>query len=126
MKAEGHSHSHDSGDEFNDGCTEEDIAYLTNSSHFAVRALCMACRHLFSSLCLHDQIIINGMLSNILQHKPATLEIAMREHLPRQLLRTVLVILRSAKTLPATASNYCGIAINEIEEFLDPTDDHEE
>lgn len=104
-------------DVLDDGCDEDDIIYFTKSAHFAVRALCLVCRVLFPNLCIHDKVIVNGLLTEIVRRKPLTLRVVLQE-LNLQFLRAVLTILRREPCLSSTASNYCGIAINEIEDFL--------
>ena len=104
-------------DVLDDGCDEDDIIYFTKSVHFAVRALCLVCRMLFPNLCIHDKVIINGLLTKIVRRKPPTLRVVLQE-LNLQFVRAVLTILRRESCHSSTASNYCGIAINEIEDFL--------
>lgn len=104
-------------DVLDDGCDEDDIIYFTKSAHFALRALCLVCRMLFPNLCIHDKVILNGLLTEIVRRKPPTLRVVLKE-LNLQFVRAVLAILRRESCQSSTASNYRGIAINEIEDFL--------
>ena len=67
----------DGREDLDDGCTEDDVSYFTKSVHFAVRALFLVCRVLFPTLCLHDKLIVNGLLTVLSLSKPSTLRVAM-------------------------------------------------
>lgn len=99
------------------GCDESDLEYITSAPHFAVRALCMTCLSIFSQLCLHDKIIVNGLLTIVCNQKPVSLKAAMAHFIHPHMMCLVLSIFRTAK-LTSVESNFCGIIVSEIEDHL--------
>lgn len=108
-----------------DGCTEEDDHYFMQQAQFAVRALYIVSRVLFPGLRLHDKLVINRLITELAARKPANLRAACSELDPK-FLRIVLSILQHAPYIAVTVSTYCGIVVNEIEEFFSPRNSDEE
>jgi hypothetical protein len=122
LKASG---EHDlESNKFDDGCDKQDIEYLSVTAHFAVRALGLYCRLIFPNLSLHDKMMINGILTEVCLRKPISLQFLLRQLNP-QFVRCILTILQREPCHSSSASTYRGIAINEIEDFLDPPSDEE-
>ncbi len=110
--------------DLDDGCSENDWDYL-NSSHFSVRTISAVCKYLYKDLCFHDKIMINGLLTLLAEEKPPTLRTALLDLHPRFLRSVISILLRNNFTA-TTALTYCGVAISEIEEFLDPISDDDD
>lgn len=107
--------------DFEHGCTANDSNYFFNSAHFSVLALSLACKTLFPSLCLHDKLIINGLLTEICQRKPATLRAFLTE-MNTALIHSILTILHQLPSdVSTTLRNQCDVVIREIEEHLNPS-----
>jgi hypothetical protein len=106
--------------QLDDGCSEEDIRYFIEDAPFPVRALCLVCRLIFNTLSFHDKIAVKSLLANVSLTHPSNFHAAMNVW-SRHFIVIILRILRQAVLTGVSANNYCGIAINEIEEYLDPS-----
>lgn len=96
-----------------DGCEESDLDKITD---FGVRALYLFAKHVFPRLNVHDQIIVNGLLTLIAHNQYQSFDNLLLENCA--FFYSIYRILRVQIDLPPTLTNYAGIALGKIEDFL--------